>query len=352
VNLSKCIGSALGLLVFLNSSLFLYAQSRSGSVPAWVQNLESAYPSREWVAVAAQGTSQDQAEAAAMNALARAFKTDVASLTQSSQRFTQIVNDAAGKKAVAFDQSQNFAQEVNTSTRIQGLIGVQTDLYTAPDGTVYVNARMNRRECAARYSGMIRENALVIDALLAQAARQGKTFEAYAALSFAYNAALVTDNFQNVLEVLDTGAAGRRPAYGGAASIKTKMQACAAAITIGIIFNTEQAADKTLFTRATGSFFRDRGFKTNEQGAGPYVLRANVRFEEIVQRVLSCRYYFDAALENSSGVALFSFTEDERKAHPNTASEARRLAVRAMETSIKDGKFAREFDVWLNSLLD
>jgi len=68
------------------------------AVPVWVNELEKAFPSRDWVAVVAQGTSQPQAESAAMNALARAFKTDVASLTQASQKFNQIVKDAAGKK--------------------------------------------------------------------------------------------------------------------------------------------------------------------------------------------------------------------------------------------------------------
>jgi hypothetical protein len=58
------------------------------AVPVWVNELEKAFPSRDWVAVVANGASQPQAESAAMNALARAFKTDVASLTQSSQRFS------------------------------------------------------------------------------------------------------------------------------------------------------------------------------------------------------------------------------------------------------------------------
>jgi hypothetical protein len=57
-------------------------------------------------------------------------------------------------------------------------------------------------------------------------------------------------------------------------------------------------------------------------------------------------------LENPDGAVLFSFTGDERKSHPNTVSEARRLAVRAAETSIKEGLFASEFDSWLNSLVD
>ena len=321
------------------------------AAPGWVNDLEKAFPSREWVAVVAQGSSQPQAENAAMNALARAFKTDVASLTQASQRFSQIVNNAAGSRSIDFQESQNFSQDVNTTTNVRGLIGVQIDVYRAPDRTVYVNARMNRRESAARYSGMVRENTAIINTLLAAATPIQGTFEAYSRLSFAHAVAQVTDNFQNILEVLDPTAANRRPGYGGANAIKTKMLECAALITIGIDVTTEQAADKTLFTRAAGSFFRDLGFRINEQGQGNYILRVNARFELITQSLVSCRYYLDVALENARKTAIFSFTEDDRRAHPNTESEARRLAVRAVETSLKEGNFAGEFDAWLNTLM-
>jgi len=328
----------------------LYAQS----APTWVNNLEQAFPSRDWVAVLGQGASQAQAEAAAMNALARAFKTDVDSLTRTSQRYSQIINDSTGSKTVSFDESKNFSQEVNTSTNVQGLIGVQIDVYRAPDRTVYVNARMNRRECAARYSGMIRENAATIDKLLKSAAaitEQG-TIEVYARLSFACVIAQVTDNFQNILEILDPTAVNNKPPYGGANAIKAKMLECAALITIGIRVNTQQATDINLFTRAAGSFFSDMDFKVNEQGRGNYLLSVNVRFEELSQNVISCRYYLDAALKSQTGAAIFTFTEDDRKAHPNSATEARRLAVRAVETSFKEGKFVQQFNGWLNSFLD
>jgi hypothetical protein len=338
------------ICVLILSAVFVSLSAQSA--PNWVANLSAVYPASDWVAVSASGRNQRTAESAAMNALARAFKTDIASLSQTSQQMSQIVSEAAGKRSVAFEQSQAFSQSVDTRSNVSGLIGVQTDIFKAQDGTFYSNARMNRKECAATYSGMIRENSAIIDDLLVMAGPAPDTFEGYSALSFAHVIAQVTDNFQNILEVLDGNAAGRRPAYGGANAIKTKMLECASRITIGIVFDTEQNSDRTLFTRATGSFFRDRGFKINERGEGNYVLRANVSFDEIAQAVISCRYYLDAALENDDGSAIFTFTGDERKAHPNTASEARRLAVRAVETALKEGIFATEFDAWLNSLLD
>jgi hypothetical protein len=324
------------------------------AVPNWVNDLDKVFPSKDWVAVVANGSSQTQAESAAMNALARAFRTDIASLTQASQKYSEIVDNAAAKGKIKFDESKNFTQEVNTASNVKGLIGVQTSVYRAPDKTVHVNARMNRRECAARYSGMIRENTAIINTLLNNTATmpQQDTFGVYARLGFAHSIALATDNFQNILEVLDPTAVNRKPNYGGANAIKTKMLETASRITISVIVDTEQQADKTLLTRAAGSYFRDLGFKTNELGQGDYTLRANARFETLQQSVVSCRFFLDSALVSQNGTSVFTFTEDDRKAHPDTVSEARRLALRAAETSFKEGQFAIEFNKWLNSLVE
>jgi hypothetical protein len=328
------------------------APPAKGAAPSWVQNLEQAYPSREWAAVTGQGASRDQAESAAMNALARMFKTDVASLTSATRQFSQIVTEAAGKKSVTFDESSGFAEEVSTASNVRGLIGVQIEVYTAPDNTVYANARMNRAESAARYAGMVRENSAVIASLLRQAASAGVGFEGYAALSFAAAVATVTDNFQNILEVLDPAAASRRPAYGGAGAIRTRMLEMAGKITVGLVVRTADRQDTTLIRRALGSFFTDRGFKVNEQGTGNYILRADARFEPLSQqRLETCRYYFEAALERRDGRAIFAFTTDDRMSHLQ-ASEAKRLAVRAVEVSVKEGAFVEDFEKWLNVLLD
>jgi len=338
--------------------------------PDWVNNLERVYPSRDWIAVVAEGPAQAQAEAAAMSALARVFRTDVSSLSHSAQRYTQVTSGSTG--GITFNESRNFQQEVNLNSNIRGLIGIRTEVFilertpgnmrpaAGDNRTYYVLARMNRRECSARYSAMIKENSSIINRLLTSASQvsvQG-SFSAYRRLSFAYSIAQVTDNLQLILEVLDSSAVNQKPAYGSANAIKVKMLEAASFITIGINVNTNLSpvdlplADKVLLTRAAGSFFMGLGFNINEQGTlvpghGSYVFSVNARFEEISQSIFSCRYYLNAALTDENDSAIFSFTEDDRKAHPNNAQEARRLAVRAAEESFKEGKFAKEFELWL-----
>jgi hypothetical protein len=194
------------LLIVTCSLLILSCTTapKQAEAPQWLTNLEKAYPSREWIAVTAESTSQPQAEVQAMNALARAFRTDISSLIQASQKYSEIIDNAAGSKTLSFNESKNFSEQVNTHTSIKGLIGVQTDVYRAADRAIHVNARMNRRECAARYSGMIRENAAIINTLLASAASKPQaSFDAYSLYSFAHAITQATDNFQNILKVLD-----------------------------------------------------------------------------------------------------------------------------------------------------
>jgi hypothetical protein len=289
-----------------------------------------------------------------MNALARSFKTDVASLTETNQRFSQIVNNAAGKKSVAFNESKDFSSQVKTASSVKALIGVETGTFQVADGTWYANARMNRRECASRYTGMVRENEAVIKALLDRAAllesRSG--FEAYAALYYAASIAQVTDNFQNILEVLDTAAVNRRPGYGGAAAIKTRMLTLAGRITVGLSVDTQDRQEALTIRRALGAFFTGRGFKVNEQGRGDYTLTAHVTFEAVdTTQVKTCRWLLDAALEERGGKALFSYTGQDRSAHL-LDKEARRLALHGVESSVKEGDFAGDFDAWLGSLLE
>ncbi|MDR1904997.1 MAG: hypothetical protein LBQ88_22290 [Treponema sp.] len=324
------------------------------STPDWVQNPEQAYPSTDWVAVTGQGAGQKEAEDAAMNALARAFKTDIASLTEANQRFFQIVNDVAGKKSVNFNEGRDFSSQVKTASSVKALIGVETGIFQSAEGTWYANARMNRRECAARYAGMVRENEAVIKTLLGRAATlEGRSgFEAYAALYYAASVAQVTDNFQNILEVLDPSSVNRRPGYGGAAAIKTRMLTMSGRITLGLSVETEDRQEAVTIRRALGALFTGMGFKVNEQGMGDYILNARVMFEVVdTTQVRTCRWFLDAALKARDGRVLFSYTGQDRAAH-FLDQEARRLALRDVESSVKEGDFAGNFDAWLGSLLE
>jgi hypothetical protein len=335
---------------FLLLSAAVFAADKA---PLWVTEPGRAFPESEWISVVHAARTRDAAQNAAYNDLAVRFRVDVLGLETASRQFAQVVSETDGKKSVGFAESSAFARDVSAETNVSGLIGVVTDFFTAPDGTVYANARMNRKECGARYSAMIRENAAVISSLEAEAAQKPNTFDAYAALNLAVPIAEVTDNFLTILEVLDASATSRRPGYGGVNAVKQLRQKCAQGITIGLEVDVHGEEEAVIVTRAFGSFFKDRGFKTNDSGKGIYVLRGDLlieRTETSATGPKACRYYLNAELENADGDAVFSFSGNQRQNH-NNMSEAYRRALRAAEASIKTGQFAAEFDAFLISLI-
>jgi hypothetical protein len=286
-----------------------------------------------------------------MNALARAFKTDVASLASASRQFSQVVNTMAGKESVSFDQTQNFVQEVNTASSVRGLIGVQTDVYTAEDHTVYVNARMNRAECGRRYQAMIRENDRVISRLLDTAKDLPESFDAYSALNCAYSLAVPTDNFQSIWEVLDAGAVSQKPSYGSADAVKTLLQNTARTIVIAV---TVEGDVNGRILRTFSQFFSDRGFRTTQSGAAAYRFNADLNLEKVdlgpSQRYPAVQFILTVYAEDRNRIEVFSYSREGRGVHASE-SEARQQALRNVEVSISEKEFADEFDAYLSSLL-
>jgi hypothetical protein len=241
--------------------------------------------------------------------------------------------------------------DVTTSTNVRGLIGVQTDVYQAKDGTWYASARMNRQDCGQRYEAMIRENGKVITQLLAIAQSLPTTFDAYAALNYAYNIAVPTDNFQGIWEVLDSQAVSHKPSYGNADAIKVLLQNTARAIIIAV---TVEGDDGGRIMRSFTQILSERGFRTTRTAASAnYRFVADITIENAEfanSRFKSVRYVFNVYAEDKDGIEVFSYSGKDRANHA-TESEARQLAFRQIEASISKEGFAAEFNTYLSSLL-
>ncbi|MDR1399699.1 MAG: hypothetical protein LBJ41_07255 [Treponema sp.] len=327
------------------------AAVQAQTAPLWVTNQAAAFPDRDWLSVVEAGRDRASAQNAALNALARVFKTNVQSMTRAYEEFAQAVSESDNKKIATFTESQDFAQEVKTSSNVTGLVGVQTDVWTAADGMVYANARMNRRDCAARYTAMIHENERVIRLLKEIAAENPATFEAFESLSFAANVAAVTDNFQSLLEVLDVSAIGRQREYGNADTVKALAQAEARSITITIQVEGDVS---NRMSRAFSSFFTKRDFRAATSGNNAYTLYAILELEEADvgnQRIKYVRYLLMATLEDQNGKEVFSFSVNDRQGQASE-SAARQRALQAAEAAITSGSFATTFDAYLASLLE
>jgi hypothetical protein len=333
----------------LFSLISCQTMSVQNSVPAWVIDYNKVYPERDWVCVVESAQNRQQAQAAASSSLAGTFKVDVQSLTTAAQNFSRTVSN--GESQIL--QADGFGRQVNATSDITGLMGVITEYWTDPkSGAVYVNARMNRVEGAATYSAIIKGNDNAITALKKEAANNPATFDAFESLCVAADLATLTDNYLNILSVLNSSARqSLSVSYGNAAAVEILRQQAARAIVITVKINGDV---NSRIAKAFGTVFSSRGFRTSaENSVNPYVLQADFNIEELELKAGGnsfVRYELTAALLNADGVEVFSFSENDRQGHINM-SEARQRAIRAAEDAITGEGFAAAFDKYLASLL-
>jgi hypothetical protein len=324
--------------------------------PLWVTDTEKAYPNSEWLCVVEQETDAKIAERAAVSRLAQVFHVDLNSVTSANRQMAEDIGKVKKKTTIVSSQSSDIALELVSTSVVSGLIGLQVESWTnSRDGRAYANARMNRKECSARYSAMIRENVNVIQALKEEAEANPATFEAWQLLDLAHSVALVTDNFHALLTVLDTSAISKRPSYGNAEAVNSLARLAAQSIVVNVKVNGDI---NERMTKAFAECFTSRGFRTsagNQGSAGgdPYTLAASFSLENVELGNPTnkfVRYVLVSSLKNKAGVEILSFSENKREGHINE-SEARQRAIRAAELSVGTTGFASNLDAFLASLL-
>jgi len=322
----------------------------AGSPPLWVTDTEKAYPDRDWLVVVEAEQDVKLAERAAVTRLAQIFRVDLVSITNANRQFAETISSVKGKKRLITSQSSDIAQELVSTSAVSGLIGLQIESWPNPKGRSYANARMNRKDCSARYSLMIRENEKVIGGLLEEAERNPRTFEAFQTLNLAYSFAVVTDNLHSLLTVLDPSAISKRPSYGNAETVKSLAMNAGRSIVVTVKVDGDNGGRiEKAFTESLNS----RGFRTGAAGNNPYVLAASFQIENVDvanNNNKYVRYILNYSLKDKGGVELFSSSDNGREGHI-TESEARQRAVRTAEQSIVSNGFAANFDAFLASLL-
>jgi hypothetical protein len=322
---------------------------KKGETPRWVYDLKAVYPDRDWLAVVEQAPTRQNAESAALDALARVFRTDVLGVTNAYMEYTQTIASAQKKKTASLDESRAFAQNVTTVATVSGLIGVVTESVEDDNGIWWANARMNRAECAAVYAKTVGENEKIIADLRSDAARHPGTLDAYAGLRFAVIVAQVTDDLQSKLAILDSGAARRGVNYGNTDALRTEAMGIARAVVIDVQVSGDESGR---LANALAAYFTKQGFRTGPDGE--YTLPAAYTAEPVdlpnSRGYRYVRYVFQSAMRDSTGKDIFAWSENGREGHI-TEADAHQRALRALENAIGGGNFAQDFEAYLDSLL-
>jgi hypothetical protein len=341
---------AYGLLAVSLALLAACAtQNAANAPPLWARDLEAAYPNGEWLRAVESAADKNAAGAAALASLAQSFRVDVAAAFRAGETYISRVQKNGDKGIAAADVFRSAAREVSAVSAVSGLSGLEREYWAAPNGEVWALARMNRAECAARYSAAIAGHEKLI-ALLRETAAARSGLDAWAALAFAAEAAALTDNWYALRSVLRPETAGAVPAYGGEAALRAAMREAARSVTVDVRVSGDHSG------RAAAAFtkvFTGRGFRTGAAGAeSPRVLRALFALEDTDQSgggFVYVRWSLSAVLADPSGAELFAWSETGREGHAGRP-EARERALRMAEEAVS-AAFAEAFDGWAASRL-
>jgi hypothetical protein len=322
---------------------------KKNETPRWVYDLKAVYPDRDWLAVIEQAPSRNNAESAAVDALARIFRTDVLGVTNAYMEYTQTIASTKKKKTASLDESRAFAQNVTTTASVSGLIGVVTESAEDNNGIWWANARMNRAECAAVYAKTVRENEKIIADLRSDAELHPGTLDAYSDLRFAVIVAQVTDDLQSKLAILDSSAARRGVAYGNTDALRAEAMGIARSVVIDVRVSGD---DSGRLANALSAYFTKQGFRIGTDGE--YTLPVDYTAEPVdlpnSRGYRYIRYVFQATMRDRVGKDIFAWSENGREGHI-TSADAHQRALRALEDAIGGGNFAQNFETYLDSLL-
>jgi len=230
------------------------------------------------------------------------------------------------------------------------------DFWTAKDGTVYVSARINRKDGAAAYSALIKDNDKVIGNLTADAKIKAGTFDAYEYLVVAKQLAVLTDSYLAILSVLNPDVRnGISVSYINAANVQELLQSTVKSI---VIFVYVKGDVNWRLDKAFEKVFTSRGFRTSDvMEKAAYILEGELTISEVKLDSPDkfARYEIRAELVSGDSSEIVSFSRSGRVGHISY-SEAEQRAVRKAEDAVTNGEdedsFACVFDTYLISLLE
>jgi hypothetical protein len=308
-----------------------------------------AYPSGEWLCFTGTGADRNAAEADAMNALAQSIRVDIVSATKANQTLAGRIERHNKKTISESSEYRQFTQNLTALSSVSGLSGIQKEFWTAANGEVYANVRMNRAECSARYERLIEENENFTRLIREKAEAAAGSFEAPALLDFAEPVTALTGDFYAILSVLQNEAPGQK--YGNAVELKLLREELSRLIVVRVEVRGD--VDGRL-ARAFASVFSERGYRTaGEKTEGSHILRADFKTEDLGQtdgQHHYVRFTLGGALIDKNGAELLSFSETDRAGHLRPEA-ARERAVQRTERFIAETGFAGQFDAYLDSLL-
>ena len=335
---------AVILILILSSCLTTSGPGASGgNQPAWITDIDSAYPSERYLAVLGQGDSLSQAQAKAASNLALIFESRIIVDTRVETRYAEmkkqgIVTSTTDETRVSDDISQ-----MSDQTLLNVKFG---ESWTDRMGMVTTAAYIDRLETAELYRSKIADQSDVLIRLKKLGDSSESILERYAYHDSSFAVAMSNEVLLEQLGIISPMTAKiSKPLY-DLDEIKSARKASSDNLTFSLNFSGENAP---VMESAVSDTLTDMGFSVSENG---YISAAgNLSFEKIKRNndYENYKWYLNLEITDETGKTLISLDESGISASTSDSAALSRINVDVGKIIKKE--LPNQFNSYLGSFI-
>jgi hypothetical protein len=318
------------------------ASASSGTPPAWMSELETAYPDARYLASVGTGDTRRGAEDDASGALARRFNVNVKMDAVSQRRYAELV-----KADKSYTESEKtITQTVGTQANEQFVNLRFSDPYTDHRGTTHVVAYIEREPTAVVYRGLLQKDLAKIEDYSERASAMAGALQRYAFFDAAYNVGLNAERLIGQLRIIHPATARL---FESQLDLKTiasarDSEATRMMYTIDLKGDDDKRLEgiirKTLETMALS--YQPDGTLKIKGSWSVQPISLNPQFKSV-------QWMADIALYDESGAAVATYAKQSRE-NGITEIQATNIAYREMEKNLA-ADFLRSIQNYLTRIV-
>jgi len=321
-----------------------FSSRNGGNQPEWVNDINSAYSSNQYLAVLGEGDSLSKAQAKAAANMALIFESRIIVDTTIENRYAEmhkqgVLTSTSDETLVADKISQ-----LSDQTLLNLKFG---ESWTNNMGTVIVAAYINRRETAELYRNRINEQTGVLLRLKTLGDDSFGRIERYAYYDSAYVIAMSNEIMLEQLDIISPAAASMLGTDYELADIKTSRTDAFDQMTFRLAFSGDTQAK---LSSTVSDMLTDIGFSVSD--SGDIAVAGSLHSEKIERNndYENYKWYLLLEVVDETGTVIISV--DESGISASTSESAARSRINVDVEKVINKEFSRQFNSYLNSFME
>jgi hypothetical protein len=332
------------LLLGCASTPSTYKTGSTGNQPSWVTDIDSVYPSNQYLAVLGEGDSLSKAQAKAAANIALIFESRIKVDTTVENRYAEM-------------KKQGVVTSVTDETRVSDKISQLSDQtlsnlkygesWTDSMGTVITAAYLNRVETAELYRKRIDDQTHVLLRLKDKGDDGLTKIEKYAYYDSAFVIAMSNEVMLEQLDIIHPQMAKTLELGYSLDDLKTIRTRAADALTFRLNFT---GADSAAIASTISETLTEIGFSLSDNAE--LSAKGSVQSEKIERSndYENFKWYLYLEIVNEAGRTIISIEESGTSA--STSESAARSRINVDIKKIINKQLPRQFNAYLNSYLE